>query len=50
MTLTPQFLDELRARTLLSALVGKTTKLQKAGREFKGCCPFHNEKTPSFYV
>ncbi|MGN6277533.1 MAG: DNA primase [Sphingomonas sp.] len=50
MTLTPAFLDELRARTLLSVLVGKTTKLQRAGREFKGCCPFHNEKTPSFYV
>ena len=50
MTLTPAFLDELRARTLLSALVGKTVKLTKAGREFKGCCPFHNEKTPSFYV
>ncbi len=50
MSLSPQFLDELRARTLLSALVGKTTKLQKAGREFKGCCPFHNEKTPSFYI
>ena len=50
MSLSPQFLDELRARTLLSALIGKTTKLQKAGREFKGCCPFHNEKTPSFYV
>ena len=50
MSLTPAFLDELRARTLLSALVGKTVKLTKAGREFKGCCPFHNEKTPSFYV
>ena len=50
MALTPQFLDELRARTSLSALVGKTTKLTKAGREHKGCCPFHNEKTPSFYV
>jgi DNA primase len=50
MTLTPQFLDELRARTSLSALIGKTTKLQKAGREMRGCCPFHNEKTPSFYV
>jgi len=49
-SLSPQFLDELRARTLLSALVGKTVKLQKAGREYKGCCPFHNEKTPSFYV
>ena len=50
MTLTPAFLDELRARTTLSSLVGKSVKLQKAGREFKGCCPFHNEKTPSFYV
>jgi len=35
---------------LLSALVGRTVKVTKAGREFKGCCPFHNEKTPSFYV
>jgi len=50
MTLSPQFLDELRARTSLSALVGKSVKLQKAGREHKGCCPFHQEKTPSFYV
>jgi DNA primase len=50
MSLTPQFLDELRARTLLSALIAKTVKLQKAGREFRACCPFHNEKTPSFYV
>ncbi|MES2338489.1 MAG: DNA primase [Pseudomonadota bacterium] len=50
MTLTPQFLDELRHRTLLSALIGRTTKLQKAGREFRACCPFHNEKSPSFYV
>src|SRR5438034_6286948 len=50
MSLSPQFLDELRARTLLSALIGRTTKLQKAGREFRACCPFHNEKTPSFFV
>lgn len=50
MSLSPAFLDELRARTLLSSLVGKSVKLTKAGREFKGCCPFHNEKTPSFYV
>jgi DNA primase len=49
-SLSPAFLDELRARTLLSALIGKTTKLQRAGREHRACCPFHNEKTPSFYV
>jgi DNA primase len=49
-SLSPQFLDELRARTTLSALVGRTLKLQRAGNEFKACCPFHNEKTPSFYV
>jgi DNA primase len=50
MTLSPQFLDELRGRTLLSALVGRSVKLQKAGREYKACCPFHQEKSPSFYV
>ncbi len=50
MSLTPQFLDELRTRTTLSALVAKSVKLQRAGNEFKACCPFHNEKSPSFYV
>ena len=50
MTLSPAFLDELRARTSLSALVGRGAKLQRAGREWKACCPFHKEKTPSFTV
>src|SRR6188768_2252139 len=50
MSLSPQFLDELRARTLLSALIGRSVKLQKAGREYRACCPFHDEKSPSFYV
>lgn len=50
MSLTPQFLDELRARTTLSTLIGKTIKVQKAGREYKACCPFHHEKTPSFTI
>ena len=50
MTLSPQWLDELRARTTLSAVIGPSVKLIKAGREFKACCPFHNEKTPSFTV
>ncbi|MBU6395837.1 MAG: DNA primase [Sphingomonadales bacterium] len=50
MSLTPQWLDELRARTSLSALIGRSVRVQKAGREFKACCPFHNEKTPSFTI
>ena len=50
MALSPQWLDELRARTSLSAVIQRTTRLQKAGREWKACCPFHDEKTPSFYV
>ena len=50
MSLPPAFLDELRARVPLSPIVSRRVKLARAGRELKGCCPFHNEKTPSFYV
>ncbi len=50
MSLSPQWLDELRARITLSGVIGRTTKLTRAGREWKACCPFHNEKTPSFTV
>ena len=50
MTLSPQWLDELRARTVLSAVIAPSVKLLRAGREWKACCPFHNEKTPSFTV
>ncbi len=50
MALPPQFLDELRARTPLAAVVGRRVKLARSGRHWKGCCPFHGEKTPSFYV
>ncbi len=50
MSLTPQWLDELRSRTTLSALIGRSIKVTKAGREYKACCPFHNEKTPSFTI
>ena len=49
-TLSPAWLDELRARTLLSAVIAPSVKLIKAGREYKACCPFHQEKTPSFTV
>ena len=50
MTLSPAWLDELRARTVLSAVIAPTVKLVRAGREWKACCPFHNEKTPSFTI
>ena len=50
MALPPAFLDELRARTPLPQLIGRKTRLVRNGRQHKGCCPFHNEKTPSFYV
>src|SRR5437868_6601993 len=50
MTLSTAFLDELRARTVLSAVISPSVKLIRAGREWKACCPFHNEKTPSFTV
>jgi DNA primase len=49
-TLSPAWLDELRARTLLSAVIAPSVKLIKAGREYKACCPFHQEKTPSFTI
>src|SRR6476646_2997664 len=50
MTLGTAWLDELRARTVLSAVISPSVKLLRAGREWKACCPFHNEKTPSFTV
>ena len=50
MALPPNFLDELRARTPLGGLIGRKVKLARSGRNLKGNCPFHGEKTPSFYV
>ena len=51
MGLIPQhFIDELIARADIVEVIGARVPLKKAGREFKACCPFHNEKTPSFTV
>ena len=50
MAFDPAFLDELRARTPIAAVIGRKTKLLRSGRQYKACCPFHGEKTPSFYV
>lgn len=46
----PQFIDDLLDRTDIVELVGSRVQLKKSGKEFQACCPFHDEKTPSFYV
>lgn len=43
-------LDELRRSTAISHVVGQVVDLRKEGRLLKGCCPFHHDNTPSFYV
>ncbi len=47
---SPAFLDEIRARTPIAPLIGRRVKLERAGRQWRACCPFHQEKTPSFYI
>src|SRR5579872_4349045 len=44
------FIDELIARADIVEVIGSRVQLKKAGREFKACCPFHNEKSASFWV
>ena len=49
--LIPQdFIDDLVARADIVEVIGRRVELKKAGREYKACCPFHDEKTPSFTV
>lgn len=45
-----KFCDELRAKISIVEVVGSKVKLIRKGREYQACCPFHNEKTPSFTV
>ena len=46
----PEFIDELLARADIVEIIDSRVPLKKAGREYKGCCPFHDEKTASFTV
>src|SRR4051794_14582739 len=50
MALPGNFLEELRARIPPSSVIGRRVRLARSGKQWKGCCPFHGEKTPSFYV
>ncbi len=43
-------IEEILERVDLVGLISRHVELKKSGREFKGRCPFHQEKTPSFYV
>lgn len=43
-------LDRLRADHSLPSVAGSVVKMQRAGREWKACCPFHADKTPSFTI
>jgi DNA primase len=44
------FIDEIVGRSDIVEVIGARVPLKKSGREFKACCPFHNEKSPSFWV
>jgi DNA primase len=44
------FIDELIARADIVEIIGSRVPLKRAGREYKACCPFHDEKTASFWV
>lgn len=50
MSIPSHILDQLNSQADLVGIIGKHTTLKRAGKEFKGNCPFHGEKTPSFYV
>lgn len=48
--ISQQKIDEVLSVTDIVSVVGKSVTLKKTGRIYKGCCPFHDEKTPSFVV
>ncbi|MFQ3236084.1 MAG: DNA primase, partial [Paraglaciecola sp.] len=45
-----EFIDDMIARTDIVELVDSRVRLKKAGKNYQACCPFHNEKSPSFTV
>ena len=47
---TANTVDEIKSRCNIVDVIGQVVPLKRAGSNFKGRCPFHNEKTPSFVV
>ena len=45
-----EYIEELTRRTDIVELVGSYVQLKRKGRLYGGLCPFHSEKSPSFYV
>jgi DNA primase len=48
--ISAETLDAVNQRTDIVSIVGEYTRLERRGSDWWGCCPFHNEKTPSFHV
>ena len=49
-TFSSSFLDQIRRRLSLADMMGRYTTVQKRGSNHIACCPFHKEKSPSFYI
>ncbi|MBP5747435.1 MAG: hypothetical protein J6W63_03600, partial [Treponema sp.] len=49
-SITQESIDEVSSRTDIVRLIGEYVPLTQRGNDWWGCCPFHNEKTPSFSV
>ncbi len=47
---TPVDASAVREHKSIESIIGEYVKLQRDGQEYKACCPFHKEKTPSFHV
>jgi DNA primase len=45
-----RILEDIRARADIVEIIGESIQLKRSGKDFKALCPFHTEKTPSFYV
>ena len=50
MAFNNDFVDQLKTRINIVDVIGRDVDLKKSGSGYKGLCPFHNEKTPSFSV